>query len=584
MKKINRPTGFYRCNDIEFNSKIDVLLYSKTVNQPVEWIFHKNTYDQYPWHIEPETDLDELYNRRARELREKYDYIIVSYSGDADSHNVVESFLRQGLHIDEIIVTHLDSYVRDMTILDTRVCDGWNINAEYQLQVLPRLGDISAKYPAIKITDVNVELMVLDSFKRFVDPDWWIYHSDDLSMGQMSRYLFFYPTERSKLFGPDQNIGFISGLHKPRVMINNQGLVCLQFLDHVANDILFADNLPQIITPEMFYWQPDCADIVCKQAHIIKHWLEQNFEQQHLWREPDYKTTRCTHDPLINRLIYNTWNDSWFQANKSINIWHTEYDTWIKINPEFSQEVYQWQKSLDTIVNQLPQHILPNYLCEADRFRPFEKTYTLGHINADLPHISQHYYRCQSKSANGLNHVVSTDARPDIEGAGKFAFELCLSAGIMIDWKEWYPNNHPDLDLSDVCLEITFDDVQIYKGRPDRCDTIIKHDFYNHADHLLEISVRGIPDLPLLDSREQRYGFLLHDIILDQRPVAWLLGESCCWIPNRDTQRCFSNFISDDGEISVVIKSEFPQWLGTESQYQIFQQKDIVTTNQRYHK
>ena len=73
----------------------------------MDWIFHDDAFSKYPWHIEPEASLDQLYDARARQLREKYDYVVLSYSGGSDTHNILESFIRQGLHIDEIVTNHM---------------------------------------------------------------------------------------------------------------------------------------------------------------------------------------------------------------------------------------------------------------------------------------------------------------------------------------------------------------------------------------------------------------------------------------------------------------------------------------------
>ena len=109
----NKNLGYYRCDGIDFQSKVNALLHSKAVNQPVEWMFHQDVFESYPWHIEPSETLDQLYDRRAKELRKQYDYIILSYSGGADSHNILESFIRQKLHIDEIVINHITTIFLD---------------------------------------------------------------------------------------------------------------------------------------------------------------------------------------------------------------------------------------------------------------------------------------------------------------------------------------------------------------------------------------------------------------------------------------------------------------------------------------
>lgn len=98
---INPKLGFYTCNGQTFDSKIQAYLYGAQVKQRVEWDFNNELFRKHDWTVEPEETLDQLYNARARQLREQYDYIILSYSGGADSHNILMSFIRQGLHIED---------------------------------------------------------------------------------------------------------------------------------------------------------------------------------------------------------------------------------------------------------------------------------------------------------------------------------------------------------------------------------------------------------------------------------------------------------------------------------------------------
>ena len=105
LKKLfmNKKLGYYSCNGIEFESKIRAAVYAEAIKQPIKWHFNESHFSQFPWHIEPEQSLTELYNLRSRQIREEYDYVVICYSGGADSNNIVESFIRQGLHIDEIV-------------------------------------------------------------------------------------------------------------------------------------------------------------------------------------------------------------------------------------------------------------------------------------------------------------------------------------------------------------------------------------------------------------------------------------------------------------------------------------------------
>ena len=99
----HKELGYYTCDNKIFTSKIHACIHATSVKKPLEWHFNDDTFDNFPWNVEPVESLDELYFRRARELREQYDYICLAFSGGGDSNNILEAFLRQGLFIDEVV-------------------------------------------------------------------------------------------------------------------------------------------------------------------------------------------------------------------------------------------------------------------------------------------------------------------------------------------------------------------------------------------------------------------------------------------------------------------------------------------------
>ena len=71
----------------------------------VSFYFHDDYFSQFDWTKEPQQSLKELYKQRAIQLRDKYDYLILSYSGGSDSHQALETFLNNNIFIDEIFIS-----------------------------------------------------------------------------------------------------------------------------------------------------------------------------------------------------------------------------------------------------------------------------------------------------------------------------------------------------------------------------------------------------------------------------------------------------------------------------------------------
>ena len=378
---MNKQLGYYTCNGIDFSSKVDAFLYSVTVNKPVEWMFHQDVFGKYPWHIEPEETLDQLYDKRARELRERYDYIILSFSGGADTNNILESFVRQGLHIDEIVINHMGKATASTTVLDPNVKNSWNFAAEHKLQAVPRLQYIKQHLPLTKITEIDVSDTVIKGLRDFDDVDWVLGRNDHLSVGQLFRYNYFHFSDIKKQFDHGKRVGIIVGLDKPKTTIKNNNLY-VYFIDTVANITTINDFNTDYtnVTTEMFYWSPDCAKMICKQAHVIRRWLEANPVRKQFWINPSYSTVRLYHERWLRSLIYTTWNDDWFQTDKSTDWWNTEFDTWFRTNPEFSREFQLWQQGIGYLASKLPDYITYNNQGQADKLSVFKHEYLIGQV------------------------------------------------------------------------------------------------------------------------------------------------------------------------------------------------------------
>jgi len=386
MNMINKDLGYYLCGGIEFSSKVDACIYAKVVGKPIEWIFHNNIFKNYSWDIEPEETLDQLYDKRARELREQYDYLILSYSGGSDTNNILESFIRQGLHIDEIVTNHISDATKSTTVLDPSVTNSWNFGAEHQLQAVPRLKYISEKLPKTKITVLDVSQVVLNSMNVFDDVDWVLHRNDHLSIGQLFRYNYFHFDSIKKQFDKNLKICIIVGLDKPKLVIRQDNTFWIYFPDSVVNITTINDFNSDYtnLKTELFYWSKDTLPMLAKQAHTVKRWLDQNPKQQQYWKSSTFATVRTHQEKLLRPLLYSTWDNNWFQVDKSTSWFNTEFDTWFKNNQDMTREFQMWKRGIDYLEEQLPEYIVYDANGNADGMKSFKHEYFVGRMNRNF--------------------------------------------------------------------------------------------------------------------------------------------------------------------------------------------------------
>ena len=100
----NYPQGYWKVRDKKFINKAEALRFASKVVRPVEYIYFDHVWKNFDRSLLGKYSLDELYKQRALQLREKYDYLILYFSGGADSYNVLRSFIDNGIKIDEVII------------------------------------------------------------------------------------------------------------------------------------------------------------------------------------------------------------------------------------------------------------------------------------------------------------------------------------------------------------------------------------------------------------------------------------------------------------------------------------------------
>jgi hypothetical protein len=86
--------GYYTVGpNFKTYSKLLAIEEMRRTGTHLEWHFNESQYQAHDWRKEPSTSLDELYRQRAQEIRDKYDYVVLWYSGGPDSWNILNTFI-----------------------------------------------------------------------------------------------------------------------------------------------------------------------------------------------------------------------------------------------------------------------------------------------------------------------------------------------------------------------------------------------------------------------------------------------------------------------------------------------------------
>jgi len=125
---------------------IEAAIHRKKINSQIFYDYHNDMWRSIRQELIPDRPLSELYLEQARRIRDSNQWISLLYSGGADSHNILMTFLNNNIHLDEIITC--DSTLGRPI---THSTNSLNLHSEIELTAKPILKRVQHDYPQINI-------------------------------------------------------------------------------------------------------------------------------------------------------------------------------------------------------------------------------------------------------------------------------------------------------------------------------------------------------------------------------------------------------------------------------------------------
>lgn len=372
--------GYYQVGNLKFYSKLEATLFGEKTKQKLSWIFNEQEFSRQNWDTEPEESLAELYRQRAQQLRDKYDYLILWFSGGADSTNILDTFLLNDIKLDEVA-----SYVNYEATKDH-----FNfLNGEIYNVAIPRISKAKEKQPDLKHTLIDLCQLTIDQFSITGTKFDWIYYMNSyVNPNNTSKQdIKLKIPEWQRMISAGKKVGFIHGIDKPRVT-NLNGNFYFKFYDLI--DTAVSPNIQMLNRDwefdELFYWSPDCPKIPIKQGHVIKKFLKNANEKTHGITDSNVglvstvinkKLHYVTLDK-IHSLIYPNWYPVLYQA-KTQSLIFTPRDEWFYRLPDSDPAKYAWKTGLEHLWASVPDSMKKDPSNLARGFKQLNsKIYNLG--------------------------------------------------------------------------------------------------------------------------------------------------------------------------------------------------------------
>jgi hypothetical protein len=281
--------GYYAVGDYRTYSKLDAYQVSASSSNTVSWVFNDSVFNSVNWAIDPPGTLWDYYTLRAQQIRNSYDYVILMFSGGADSTNILDVFIKNNIHLDELAqFSHADGSGKNA-----------QQNREVDRVAIPKSQEVLDSHPHIKHRVVDISEMYNREYSNRDTKFDFIFQSNNylLPLNIVRANLRKYVDDWKNLIDSGKRVCLVWGCEKPRVFLDKHTQKhVFRFDDHVEHCV--GVSTQQNNTPgwfdEFFYWSPELPLLPVKQAHTIKNFL----------RNPDYSLGLLHNNavPTENRL------------------------------------------------------------------------------------------------------------------------------------------------------------------------------------------------------------------------------------------------------------------------------------------
>jgi hypothetical protein len=204
---------FYNVKGQQFTNKVEALRYASSLPNcklwDVKFHYHHNVWANYKQPLGL-ISLQELYRQRAQQIRDNYDYLVLYFSGGADSTNILYTFLKNNIPLEEVVVKWPKKMIGSSLYTPNTIDQtAKNFVSEWDLVIEKELNYLRSNYPKIKITILDY---VEDIPKNYYNEDTFLKQNHMHSAVNLLRMQTFTDMEHDPR---GKRVCAITGLDKP---------------------------------------------------------------------------------------------------------------------------------------------------------------------------------------------------------------------------------------------------------------------------------------------------------------------------------------------------------------------------------
>jgi len=232
-----------------YSTKLQVALSKEDFNN-LEIVHDGGFWDSVDWSHEPTENNLDILGERCRQLRDKYDYLILYYSGGSDSETVLQSFLKSRTFLDEIVINRICFNNNDPALLDIELA-------------IQKVKTYIRFMPGTKVTINHVDEKIITDF---CNKDRWVGTAFNGTIGMIRRFgaYDFAEYNHSQIYAKG-NVGQIYGENKPVLTVRNG----------TWYNKLSGWGIAAALAGEWFFTSPDLPKLHVKQCYLAKNYWEE---------------------------------------------------------------------------------------------------------------------------------------------------------------------------------------------------------------------------------------------------------------------------------------------------------------------
>lgn len=377
------PDGYYQVGDKRFTDKQLAYEYSTKIKKQPQFHWHHQVWKSFDKRWLGRYSLDDLYRRRAKQLRESYDVLYLSYSGGADSWNILNTFIKHKIKLDCVYVKWPKKIDKTFYTPNKTDVSAYNYLSEWDFTIKKDLEWLVTHHPQIKVEVVDVferkELENTNSLEYKIESmDVFIFPATTLQG-------YAYPLQLQKDIESGKKVCEIKGIDKPIIFsLGNQ--VVMTFRDHALAPLrlnrnirkLFGDKNKVTDITSGFYWAPEFPLLAYEQAYQCFLFFNKNKNLRWMIDRKMHETKAKVHpNPtdfvqdiyeqvfvIQKRILYPDYDHTRFQVQKPRARYNSDKFSWTH-HKEFNVLNETWKSIYSERLNKIDPGLLKNYFYKA---------------------------------------------------------------------------------------------------------------------------------------------------------------------------------------------------------------------------